>query len=620
MRFPHFTRHQPATPADSAQPSERGDTLIEVLVAIAVIAIALVALLGSLMESTGASVTHRNMANLDSILRSFAESARYQIQTQPADGSIGPLFRPCATSYPLASDPYPNSAPSGTWITVFVTGFAPNSNLSVTVGTTSVSIVSGTQTDGAGNQTVIFTAPSAIGQQPVTVSDTAGDSATPKVPFTVAPSGSVITSSTYSNYTITSSVAAYPTGTCTNQQQITLKLFDSQSGHAAADQLPFVVGNFGPAPVTVAVSSTAQTVPSTLTFAASVTNAAGAPVTSGTLTWSFASGTPGNPTCPTSTLPANTCTVNITNYSNSGNYSVFATYHAASGQAYPDGYVGQTTAILDQAQPAITLSQTATSGPLAFNASVGGGGPTPNGSMAWTISGTDGSNGTCATQTGPTGASSPVTYTCMSNVTSPVTGVTYTATANYGNDTVYDKAVKDLAVTVPMVTVAGTQASHKLTFTATVAASRTDTASLTSGSATVTDTSITASDTGTPVVGAGIPPGTYVGAVTPGVSFLLSSSPSTQTNVNATANGTSVTLSEPGSAATPTGSLKWTIAVSTGTAPTCLPSTLDTSGTASCTFSGTAGTTYTATAQYQGDQATYIYTYASGVSAGVTST
>jgi hypothetical protein len=69
-------------------------------------------------------------------------------------------------------------------------------------------------------------------------------------------------------------------------------------------------------------------------------------------------------------------------------------------------------------------------------------------------------------------------------------------------------------------------------------AGRDDTVGITNGSATVTDALITANDRGFGVTGPGIPTGTYVGTVTPGVSFLLSSSPSSQVNVTATATGT----------------------------------------------------------------------------------
>jgi hypothetical protein len=78
------------------------------------------------------------------------------------------------------------------------------------------------------------------------------------------------------------------------------------------------------------------------------------------------------------------------------------------------------------------------------------------------------------------------------------------------------------------------------------AAGRLDTATVTNGSATVTDTSIAAADQGKLVssLNNSIPtnPLTYVGTVTPGASFLLSSSPSSQVNVNAVGAATSVVI------------------------------------------------------------------------------
>lgn len=76
-----------------------------------------------------------------------------------------------------------------------------------------------------------------------------------------------------------------------------------------------------------------------------------------------------------------------------------------------------------------------------------------------------------------------------------------------------------------------------------VTTTRTDTVTVTSGSATVADTAIVATDKGRPLAATtGIPSGTYVGTVTAGTSFLLSSSPTSQVNVVATAAATSVTL------------------------------------------------------------------------------
>lgn len=82
--------------------------------------------------------------------------------------------------------------------------------------------------------------------------------------------------------------------------------------------------------------------------------------------------------------------------------------------------------------------------------------------------------------------------------------------------------------------------ANALTYTA---ASRTDTGSTTNASATVGDTSITTADKGKVVTGAGIPAGSYVGqTMTAGTSFKLSSSPTSQVDVTATATGGSVSL------------------------------------------------------------------------------
>jgi hypothetical protein len=88
------------------------------------------------------------------------------------------------------------------------------------------------------------------------------------------------------------------------------------------------------------------------------------------------------------------------------------------------------------------------------------------------------------------------------------------------------------------------------------ATSRIDAAcATTNGSATVTDAAITAADLGKAVTGTGIPANTYVGTVTVGTSFLLSSTIGSQTNVNATATNNPVSLTIGGSiqAKLPTG-------------------------------------------------------------------
>lgn len=68
------------------------------------------------------------------------------------------------------------------------------------------------------------------------------------------------------------------------------------------------------------------------------------------------------------------------------------------------------------------------------------------------------------------------------------------------------------------------------------------TVGITSGSPVVTWAGITTALQGQPVTGTGIPAKTYVGTVVAATSFRLSSSPTTQVDVNATANGTSCAI------------------------------------------------------------------------------
>ncbi|HUZ41829.1 MAG TPA: type II secretion system protein, partial [Acidimicrobiales bacterium] len=75
---------------DNARFSEEGDTLIEVLIAIVILGMASVALLVSFATSITASGTYRDVATLDTVLRSASEEVITQIQQQPAA-----LFESC---------------------------------------------------------------------------------------------------------------------------------------------------------------------------------------------------------------------------------------------------------------------------------------------------------------------------------------------------------------------------------------------------------------------------------------------------------------------------------------------------------------------------------------------
>ncbi len=70
--------------------SDAGETLIELVIAIAILGIAAVAILGALMMSVRSSVLHRNDASGDAYVRSYAEA----IQTWVDANNI----QPCASA------------------------------------------------------------------------------------------------------------------------------------------------------------------------------------------------------------------------------------------------------------------------------------------------------------------------------------------------------------------------------------------------------------------------------------------------------------------------------------------------------------------------------------------
>jgi Tfp pilus assembly protein PilV len=76
---------------------ESGDTLVEVLIALVVIGIAGIALIAGFATSISSSAEHRSLATLDTLLKSYAETAVYQIQQQP-----NPLYANCPSSYTLS--------------------------------------------------------------------------------------------------------------------------------------------------------------------------------------------------------------------------------------------------------------------------------------------------------------------------------------------------------------------------------------------------------------------------------------------------------------------------------------------------------------------------------------
>lgn len=66
--------------------SDAGDTLIEIIIAVTIIALAAGPLLGALVESIAGSAEHRALATLDTYMRSLAETAKADLELSPPFG------------------------------------------------------------------------------------------------------------------------------------------------------------------------------------------------------------------------------------------------------------------------------------------------------------------------------------------------------------------------------------------------------------------------------------------------------------------------------------------------------------------------------------------------------
>lgn len=77
--------------------TDRGDTLIEILMAMMVLGIASVAIFGAYTMAIVGSGQQKVLAQLDVLLHNFAETATYQIQlTQQTPTSSAPYYATCA--------------------------------------------------------------------------------------------------------------------------------------------------------------------------------------------------------------------------------------------------------------------------------------------------------------------------------------------------------------------------------------------------------------------------------------------------------------------------------------------------------------------------------------------
>ncbi len=102
--------------------TETGDTLVEVLIALTVTAITVTAILGAFATTISASAEQRNLASADAFLRSFVETATYDISL-----SNTPDFVACASTVPAGYGQLAANASNSTF-TVAITGISAPPN------------------------------------------------------------------------------------------------------------------------------------------------------------------------------------------------------------------------------------------------------------------------------------------------------------------------------------------------------------------------------------------------------------------------------------------------------------------------------------------------------------
>jgi len=542
-----------------AERSEAGDTLIEILIAIVIIALTVTALLGGLVTAITSSTTEQSLSTVDSVLNNFAQAALYEVQQTN-------FFKNCdPTPYRFISAPSPASGPAGSSVTVFVTGFAASTNLTVTVGSTPATVTHGSNTDVNGDSAVTFTVPNgATGTQPVSVSD--GTATASPTAFTVggttkgtSPVGYSISVNPVQQWDAQSAIWVSTSGSCpdSGSQLITVV---GRAPDGSAGSLSFVA--MGAATTTVLVTATSSsstpTLGDTLTFTATVVPPnKTTPAPTGSIQWTFTQ-SPASPSCANSSLAtiggtntaSATCTVSGASV---GTYTVTAAYPAQGTTGNYGNGSGTGTITVGKAASSTTVTESSSPSPaqpgstLTFKATINANPPVatdpePTSTVVWSITAPAGSNPTCpnSQMSAPPGATGPNTATCT--VTNAAVG-TYSVTATYGGDGNYTAAPP--------------------------------------ASANVT-----------------------VNKATPTLSFTINPQnpqPGATVTVKATVNGT------PG--ITPTGTLTWTVTPPSGAAPTCAVSTLDNTGSGTCSIANALLGTYTVSAAYSGNGS---YTAANG--------
>ncbi len=170
--------------------------MVEVVLAVVVIALTAAALLGAITTSIVSSASHRSLSTDDALLRSYAEEVQNEVEQQPI-----PLYQPCAQQG--ASGPYsaitPNfSVPTGytlgmsqiqywgnaTYLTNSLTKHSPTSTLVVNP---LVYQMNANETLVIGNQTAIVTANAMPGATSIQISDPLGGPFDPSMDYPAGP-------------------------------------------------------------------------------------------------------------------------------------------------------------------------------------------------------------------------------------------------------------------------------------------------------------------------------------------------------------------------------------------------------------------------------------------------
>ncbi len=534
-----------------------------------------------------------------------------------------------------------DDGPTGTQVTVPITGFAANATLTVQVGGIGATTVPAvTKADASGSQNVTFDVPAGAGagSNSVKIFDSSGDSATARTGFYVgagspsSTSNANGTSTSLNLYTLgiqsvsqwISSAQAF-SSTCVppNTSGIQLITVVATAPNKVGDTLSFVVTGSTPPTTLNALSPTSGPKGSSVTITGSgFTPSAMLTIKFGTATATITSGgavtlaglVNAVVTVPNSLTPGTSYTVSVTDGTNTAN---------APGQFT----VTSQTIIINP-----------TSGPWSSAAKITGTGFLPISPLTITFNGatvTPTSGGTSlvdgsvnavitiptvtsgpytVTVTDPSGNTASATYTVtksapMSNVVTNSGG----ATATLGSSVVFTATVTGQGGITPTGTETWTVAG---TAGVTTCSANTGFTAVTGNTNTATCT-VVLSKVGTYIVSAAYSgDGNYsaLTSATDTVSVLTKYTPAVA--VSGSAVGTTLTFTAtvtgPTGGATPTGTMAWTgVTCSTKTGPTGASNV----ATYTCVINGASTTTtYTATATYPGDA---NYNTKAGTSAGV---